>query len=107
MAKQRIEPPVEPSAEMQRLAAIVGTDSPKPEPEETNKDDAIPHPPYDQVPYLNNEITFKDREAELALLIQLLDYRKKKAVEELYYVQNCRDHRYYPDIVHQDPNTAQ
>jgi len=105
MAKQRIEPPTqpaEPSTEMQRLSAIVGEDALG-----QKSDDGIPHPPYDQVPYLNNEITFKDREAELALMIQLLDFRKKKAVEELYYVQNCRDHRYYPDIVHQDPDKAQ
>jgi hypothetical protein len=101
----------EVSPEMQRLQSIVG-DIPTEANQETAFEEAdkpeqpLPELPYDQVPYLNNDITFKDREAELALLIQLLDFRKKKAVEELYYVQNCRDHKYYPDIVHQGPNVG-
>lgn len=68
--------------------------------------EAIPYehrPTYNQVPYLNDDITFKDRESELSLLIQLLNFRREQAVRELQYVQNCRDQRYYPGIINQDP----
>lgn len=56
-------------------------------------------PTYDKIPYLNDDITFKDRESELVLLIQLLNFRRDHAIRELNYVQNCRDQRYYPGIV--------
>lgn len=58
---------------------------------------------YDRVPYLNDDITFKDRESELTLLIQLLNFRRESAIRELNYVQRCRDNRYYPGVIHQDP----
>lgn len=80
--------------------SVTAPDEPKPQSE------AIPYeqrPTYNQVPYLNDDITFKDRESELSLLIQLLNFRREHAVRELQYVQNCRDQRYYPGIINQDP----
>lgn len=98
------------SAELQRLASILtehGFESPAvPDVTEDTPKASAPPPPeitYDRVPYLNDDITFKDRESELTLLIQLLNFRRESAIRELNYVQRCRDNRYYPGVIHQDP----
>ena len=93
------------SPEMERLQQIAGDEMVAAAAAEDARG-SEPRPPYDQVPYLNDDITFKDREAELTLLLQLLNFRREAAIRELHYVQRCRDSRYYPGIIHQDPNTG-
>jgi hypothetical protein len=98
------------SAELQRLSTILtasGFEAPA-VPDMTDDSPKAPAPQtpdvtYDRVPYLNDDITFKDRESELTLLIQLLNFRRESAIRELNYVQRCRDNRYYPGVIHQDP----
>ena len=91
-------------AELERIMGAVPQEAPATVAEE--QEPAPPKIPYNRVPYLNDDITFKDREAELTLLIQLLNFRRDQAVRELNYVQNCRDQQYYPGIVHQDPEVG-
>lgn len=104
-----LEATVSPEMErLQRLATegMVEAASAEASAEDTSTSEEAVGPPYERVPYLNDDITFKDREAELTLMIQLLNFRREAAVRELHYVQRCRDSRYYPGIIHQDPSVG-
>lgn len=56
-------------------------------------------PRPDEVPYLNQGISFRDRENELLLKIQLLDSERARAAQELQYVRQCNHAREYPGVV--------
>lgn len=52
-----------------------------------------------QVPYLRQGYTFEDRQAELELMLLLLEAKTKAAREELAYVTECNKTRTYPGVV--------
>lgn len=64
------------------------TDTPKPR---------VPGP--DEVPYLNQSLTFRGRETELTMYLQMLERERSRVLEELQYVRRCIATRDYPGIV--------
>jgi len=58
-----------------------------------------------QVPYVNDNYTFADREEELRLLQGLLTFRVRVVNEELTQIAEINRTRTYPNIAFQAPNT--